>query len=558
MATAAELLARIGVQGVNEFTSDLMSASNAFNAFGNVVQSAIHAVELAMVAGAGAFAAYTEDALKHAARIESYTATFGAVTHSMDMGRQMMAYYRQEAANLNDTFEDMAPNLLRLQAVGLNPGAFMKTIDSMGKILSPDNQSAGVRQAAEMFERAMAQPNRLAIPMRTARNMGITNQDLEQQGIQISAAGHINATADQWINAVVNTFKTKYSDVNEFLENSLSRKFSNLTDAWNHMLEKWGAGFAPLAGRILDAITPFMQFLANSGEIEKIAASFAALMGGLSNGQGFIRVFAYGLAILEEMPGMLKQAGGYIGDIFMRVAGGLDAIAKYTVGVVNDIILAINGIRPLLNILSDVVVEIAHAVQLVKAFNPLNMGTTAGNIATQAANFVTGKPVDWNAMNPFREANDIKPLNMKGGLDEWVKSLPGAFGAAGRNTSSIADKIMADFNKSLTMTANKATNPEGEGLFLKDKNAAETEQLQKIERNTATVAAHMESFKRYALGGGDRGQVGVTVAEMYGRSTAGGTVRLETGKAGSLFEQGAAQVARDYHQSIRRAGLGGN
>lgn len=549
--TAAELIARISVQGMSQFNNDMLRAEASFRSLNATVNNVMRSIQMAMAAGATAFTLFTGTAIDEAAKIERLTATFGALGHSMDAGRAKMASLREYAQHSINTFDDLATAAKTLEAAGLNSDRFVKMMDIMGGVLHPGAE--GINEMASALAR-IASGGNFGQAMRSLRGAGIGMGDLRAQGIQVTGGNRIVATSEQMLAALENIFQKKFGDMGSYLEKTMSVRFSNLHDAWNRLLASWGEAFFPIITSITDKLTPFLNFLSKSGEIEAIGAKFAGLFTGMKDG-GWLRVLMFGVAVLEGLPDILRTVWDYVKGFMSGFGNMLVGIIDIVVEGIGRMMEALHEMAPLIQMMGDAARVIGGALNhfnfrgpgdqpiIRDGFPGLNFGGGGGpdEMRNKFAAFGAGGNAAASAFGGSGRGRTA--------VEDFFGQLPrvgNIFQGASRRT----DELMAQFERFLREP--KPGDIDRSKLPMFNANHEGNDILNAIKENTARMAAQMEPFKRYALGGGDRAKIGLTSSELYGNSSIS-RMRVETGRAANAMHHAVNELVGDYHQSFRRA-----
>jgi len=541
--TAAELIARIAVQGMNQYASDISRAQSMFDALGNTVRNVFRDMEMASVAGIGAFTAFTTAAVAEATKVERLTLSFAALGHSMAFGRAELTFLREYATHSINTFDNLTAAALRLQTAGLNPNRFIRMLDVMGGIMGPGAQ--GLNQIADAFARISSGSN-MGMAMRSLTRVGIGYNDLRQEGVNVSGRNQIKATPEEVLSALERIFQRKFGEMGDYLQSSMTTRFANLQDAWLRLLDSFGKAWFPLITNILDALTPFINFLSASGEIEKISAAFANLFGGMKDG-GWIRILMFGVAILEDLPNIIQTTWDYVKGFMTGFGNLLIGFIDLIVEGIGRMVTLLHDLSPFIEGLGNVARGIAAATghgggREVFANGLPGIGGFGGSSGSRFAGAVA------EAGN--REFAAAGPGGARTAIEVVLGQLP-RIGNIFENASKRTDQLMADFNKYLNTPGVSPADPNGGSMFTA--NHAIESATQDTARNTGQMAAHMDTFKKFVVGGGERGKYGISSSEFYGRGGIGSrSVRMDSGPARDMLERAVQEIMGETMVSWER------
>jgi hypothetical protein len=544
----AQLIAEIAIYGIDLFISQMNQAHNAVDNFMSVIATGLYNATSALGNAIGSlgksFVEFTSNAVQEATKVETMRITFEALTGSAEKAGYMMQQLRSYALKGVGEFDNLTQSAIRLYEAGLNPLRFIKMVDVMGKVVNPQNPAQGSFQISDAVARGVSGGN-FGMALRVFRKVGIGINDMIAEGLNVSGGNHITEKFEgQFVLAIENIYRKKHLErLGTQLEGSMDVAFSNLRDSWNYLLSEFGAAWFPLIHKIVESVGSFLRFLSTSGEASKIGKGFADAFGSIFDKMGgansIISFLSYLTATLEMLPSILKTVGKVVIDVSKALFTFVDTgVTKF----VNNLINAFSEIMTFMKTITVGVLTLMHNL-------------TSGLLAQTFGI----KPIVSNDELAKIRAFDTSPKKFTGAGDMLGQAWNAATGAIGNKELSQFpnaiqqrhNQIMADYFADQKSPKGQFDDHSNDPLF-NDLHTGANAQKQTAE-NTAKIAAHMDHFKRFALGGGDRGRVGVTVAEMYGSN---GTLRVDMGRAANHFEKGTHEVAREMYSGMRRAGLG--
>ena len=243
------------------------------------------------------------------------------------------------------------------------------------------------------------------------------------------------------LNAVLNIAQRKFGTFGDMMRNTVAVKFSSLVDSWKQTLDKFGQAWFPMIQSITDSLTPFIDYLSQSGEIGRIGTGIANALGGLfgsNSGNGMQRGIALVMATLERLPDVISGVGNAVHH--STVAFGQGIVNVYNAigsGVVNATNWIKDSIVSTVNVFRKIEGEIIGFIQNSGIFKFINgllavgeavknvLGTIANNInsALQAIGGVVKNfldfvvPMMFGIGDRFKRAFDIAFARFTGEFD---------------------------------------------------------------------------------------------------------------------------------------------
>lgn len=453
--------------------------------------SVLRATSILEGAAAAAFYKFTKDAVEEATKIDRLTNTFGALAGSMDVAGQKMQWLEGFSQTARAHFDDLAESGTLLEAAGLRMERFIPIINEVTGVFGASRQN--VIQFSEAIERLAS--GSLGSAERSFRRFGITLGDFQNAGITVDKGGRTDASATELLEALESVVHTKFGGITEFIKNDMSLAFSNVSDAWNKMLDGFGKGWFPFIKRVLNEITPFLQFLASSGEMEQLGESFATAIKDITgiDGKdgGLPRFLSYIVAVMEELPDLIDDVAIVVTGTFKTFMESFSTIAD---GITSTIENILNG-----------------AMHLTK--NLFSYTTNMINAFIDRLSVIPGFDIKRPEMPYFPPDLAIPKFGSASKFfDDVFSGLRYGFGSDVDKIKNRSDEIYNDF-------LHRDQSKRDDGVFPMFNDAFKP--LQDTADNTAEIARNTASFsdmlKRYVVGGGPLAQIGVTPTEL-GRS----------------------------------------
>ena len=581
-STGSELLAKIKVQGFNEFKITLNEAKhsvemtakaaqqyaqlmkhagtgmNSFASSAGTVSSsltglvstgfnplimALEAVGMATFGAAAGFFAFTKSAVTEAMSIQKLTATYAALSGGVGAAAQKIKFLQDYSKTSINQFDDLAEAGTLLEASGLRVERFVKSIDLLSGVFGGGKEK--VLELSSAFGRLAS--GQMGESMEIFRRFGITAGDFMKEGLHMNGQGQLQATTEQALTAVEHIIKRKAGTFGDLVKDGLTLKFSNLHDAWNRLLEGFGKSWFPLVGRIVDSVTQFANFLNSGNFFQGLGAQFASVFDnllGVGDGGGIQKFLAYLAAGVERLPDLLSAVGGAV---------------KSFMGMLKD------GIVWTFNAIGHTAENLMRFMNATLRREINTMRAIAGTVVNEAHRFGMFRDVDGDKLKvplsskqlgqqdfKFAPVKDFSEL-MGRGMDGLMNTLGAPFGAMGGNLNKRADDIFKQFQE-YQKTPQAGVDGSQYGMF-GDNYMQQINQIAQNTQKTATATAHMADLKKFSLGGGDLGQMGVTAAEMYGRGK--GSIQVH-GNEGMFKSWVHSVVSEALLQHERQRGPQGN
>jgi hypothetical protein len=512
---AAELIAYLKVNGAQEAQQHLRRFSTAFDSAGNSAARA-GAKMLSMVnpfqslgaslAGAsivGGIGLIGYKAIEASAQIEQLTARFGALNGSMAAGQSKMAWLKDFAKTTAGEFADLAEAGSLIEAGGMNIERILPMVNNVASAFGATREN--IMELASAFVRLPS--GVIGESMEIFRRFGITAGDLAAQGIKFSLGGQLKSSVADVFEALQRISQDKFGKIAEAMKNTFAVKLSNFQDSWFQMLARIGDVMLPWAKAAVDTITTVFNYAAqDGGVIDKL------LGGGKKSGgedaqvgrlqDALFRGAAYLMTVIQYAPKVFKGVVDQFGAVFDHGAKSLhEVVANWTSGA-----FWWKLAEAFTNLGFLIMKPLAILVDKVMAFTGMhhNERTYAEQLeidkATTAQAFkryMTANTVAWDRQNPITTWNPVA----------GAAGVPGAEGMV-----PAAQKLYEDMI-AFSKAPPPETSPSGEFMKAGSNVAGMLGQIATHTRKTAENTAPRD-LRRYALGGGDLAQRGLTPVEL--------------------------------------------
>lgn len=484
-----QLLTRVRLDGVHEFERGLHRMHRALTIFQRGAAGAANAVRsvftspaglIGVAGGAAGIGLMAKSALDASANFERLSRTMQALTGSSEAAAEEMSFIEKFAAASPFKFTDIAEAAVMMRAFGLEIRRTMPYAEALSSAFGPTRQN--LMEVVSLFGRLKA--GQTGEAMEIARRFGIGRDVLSAAGLQFDKGGQLLSSAEEALSAMERVIAQRFGNIRALMQGTLVVAASNFQDAWERALRALGDAFRPLAVSLLSTVTRFMTFLVDSGRLRAIAEGFARLFRGVADENLLVRGLAIAVAVLESMPDAIEVVWGAFRRFFEAVGTGISQLmnlvgARMT-GLVNIFIRALNLFRR------------------------------------------------FQRLPPLREM-EFRPMEMSDLI------FGGLFGPQLKNLWQQmmlrTNLIMRDFGY-----FQRGAGTAGPSLGMAGMPALQPlARIAESTRETAENTRRLVDLRKYALGGGELGEMGVTPVE-FARISRDMVVRVE-GHAGSTLEQ---------------------
>ncbi len=486
---------------------------------GNFVRSTLHALEaitaLGAAVGLGAFTEFTKSAIEEAAKIERLTQTFVGLTHSVKEAADIVSYLKDFAKQSVAEFDDLADVARLLQAGGLEPRRLLTTLQEISY--------AGRGTKEELYELAGAftriRAGETGEALEALRRFGISSQDLGAFGIKFDKSNHALSDATSLFAAIEAVAHQKLGGIGDNLEKILDVKFSNLDDAWKQLLASFGQAWFPVVNSILDSLTGVVNFLTESGIVDKISQSFASLFDSLKDG-GWVRAILYGVNLIARIPDLLRASFDFLKQFAKNLAAFFEIALSKIIEGARLVFVTFKKISDILGSLSE------------------RLG------------------LDVHGTKGLREKIFPEEKDPRFEFEKIFSGLPD-IGHIFSENSIETNKTFADFQEFLKKGPTALPDPKSFSFF-----SGEQPQLAEIANNTKDMVRYTadwsKALRAYVVGGGPIGQIGITPVELGAAfSNRPKKVQVEVHGAGQLEDWFVDIVQQVVSELQRQHGFSG-
>jgi hypothetical protein len=350
MATAAQLIARVKVEGLNTFKADMAAAGRSVTNAGTAALSAGNAI-LGLAKGlaiAGAAAAAVggvvgKFAVESAVEFDTMTRKFEAFLGSAEEAKRTMAFIQNLAGPSLFETKDLAKAGTLLAAYGLNVQKVLPLADKLAAAMGDTGES--VSEVARVFGRLKA--GDFGEAFERLRDFGISFDDLREKGLKFSKSNEFLGTKLQALAAVSSIIDDRFSRISQVMASSPAAKFASAMDTARRAAVQAGNVFLTILVPAVEKMTRLLNFLVDKGIFASIASGVTSAGDAFSKtfGRTIMRGVFLFIATLQELPTIIKDVFTVISAIIDRspllkiitklvgfllgvAAGGLDKTLK--------------------------------------------------------------------------------------------------------------------------------------------------------------------------------------------------------------------------------------
>jgi|GEM_PF-5325670 len=532
MAQVDTLLTAYGI--IDRYTAPaarIASSTEKLGAGINKIKASFLAASAAIAAAGIAMGGF---AVKSAMDMDTAQRRLQAFTGSAEEAARQMEFIKRLAAPSLFETKDLAKAATLLAAFGLNIEKVLPLADKLASAMGDGGES--VSEIARVFGRLKS--GDFGEAFERLRDFGISFDDLKKKGLDFSKSNQYLGNSFQALNAVAAIIEERFGKISALMQDSPAAKMASAMDALRNAGVAAGNVLMTALAPALEKVTKFVSFLSEGGFIKSFAEQLVSVgksFGSLFGEDGFVRMAALAFGFAEQAVHMVGKAGMAIGGILKSMDSGLTALINIPVKVFNiliDTITApINGFLAIFTLIHNAAAKVARMMGI-------------NNEQTQ--------PIKFSDVGAGIKIPEFK------GIGDYLTQVTDKLGLgdARDNALNRADEIMKKFGLYQQNPAGAGANtPAGMG-FTSDDSAIQNP-LAEIAHNTRSTAENTQKaidFRRYALGGGDLGALGVSPVEMRKGRGGGGSATVNVLAGRDAFSQAMKQVAEGIILDLKRQG----
>jgi tape measure domain-containing protein len=468
----------------------LAGFSSLLGPVGGGIAKAFSALAVPALAAGAAVVGFGYASLNAAADMDSLKRALESVAGSSQEAKRQFDQLREVAKGPALGFQEAIRGSLALQGAGLNADQAAESLRQFGNALA---MSGGGKDELNGVIVALAQMK--GVSKVTADNINqIANAFYGIRGAMKEVFGTADSEEIDKMGIKAEEFITRITAHLTTLPRvtgGIRNAFDNLGDTGQMAFATIGDAIAKKAVPEMNKLADFVSFITDSGRLTKMVNGFLGMFS-LGGGDSLlVKSAAYLMATFEELPSIVKQVGRFIVDTFHRAGKVIQAVisasfALLTGGIVFRAILA----------LLPVIKSISHAMSVWKGIQAAIVAMVPNvGPAVVATALAIGTAVGAGSYLLVNEA-----------IDNAVKAA-GKFPDLMLNSGAInarADALIAEFAGYKSPEPGKGGN-------------SSAQHLRNIAKNTFQTAKNtnqMVDLRRFGIGGGDLGQIGITPIEM--------------------------------------------
>lgn len=324
--------------GVGSFSSAFGGALRGIGSmFSTLLRTGVVAAGVATGIGLIGF-----NAMQAAASFDTMERTFGGALGDMQKGVQMMAAIEKYATKSAFSLDALASASAKLAAGGLSVKTYLPVLERFALIISGVDPQ-GLDQVAGALMRAKG--GAFGEAMESLRRAGVGSSDFRRQGIQVSKAGEIKTTPEEFLRAIIKISEGRIKQIADSISGGAENTIANVGDVlgqgWRAIGDELNAHFLPM----LKDGTQTLSELVESGVVKDIAQQFTDLLDSFTGGDGLadaIREIAFEFTVLPAEIEFLTARIKDIANLF------IDLATKFGVlGLIDNVIERITGDKPI-------------------------------------------------------------------------------------------------------------------------------------------------------------------------------------------------------------------
>lgn len=499
MATTVDRLETV-YSVADHYTAPVRKMAQATSDFGRRVFDVTKLFAAFAVAGVGT--AFVKFAVDSATEFDTARRRLEAFTGSAKEAARLTQFIQQLAGPSLFEFKDLAAAGGLLAAYGLNVQKVLPLAEQLASAFGDTGES--VSEVARVFGRLKA--GDFGEAFERLRDFGISFDDLREKGLKFSKSNEFLGTRLEALAAVSSIIEERFGKISALMRDSPAAKFASLMDSLRQGAAKAGIVILEALVPAVETVSNVINFLSKSGIIEKVTRRFFLLFNMGDVRTGLVRGILYIIAVLKELPMTLTRVRG----VFETVFAGISVFIRPVVAL----LAALGAARMVAGIVAvaKVMLDFAKAVRAVAIAAALATGIK--NPAAAAVGTAAGVAAAVGIAVGFDK--------LIGAVGEQFKGALG--GLAPSELTKDVDAMMRDLEKSGQQSdaanlLNQMIQAGREAAFsAMGRDDALNTSMKGVEKNTKATAENTFKaidLKRFALGGGEIGALGVTPVERF-------------------------------------------
>jgi hypothetical protein len=259
---------------------------------------------------------FGKDAMEVSKKFEAMELRIGGVVQSAERAKSIMEFGEKESSRTG-FFKalDLDQAAIQLESFGLRAERWLPTVEKLGLVFN--KTGSGLDGYAEALGKLKQGDTHAAMGM--LENSGIGLDALKAKGVQFNGKD-IVSSAETVLSAISAIVEEKYGKVGTALEASGLAKTQRFANVWEGAMRRTGSAIETALLPAIQAIGDEIEGLTESGEIDRIA-------------QGFTSLFSVDGGSLKDAIGMianfLEAAPGHIRGFMNAIKGPIDFLVSH-------------------------------------------------------------------------------------------------------------------------------------------------------------------------------------------------------------------------------------
>lgn len=472
------------------------------------------------IAAAGTYAVHT------ALDFDTMRRSMEAVTGSAKRTADILGFVDKLAMPSIFTSAELGAAAKTLEAFGLTTERFLPIAEKLGTVFG------GTAGDLNQFVDALGfiQGGRTGEGIEALARAGIGRDALKAKGLQFDKGGQFLGEVNQLFDAVELIVGEKFGTLSEKMASGPAAKIASAMDAIQRAARKAGDGILTILAPAIERVGFFIQYLVDSGTVERLVAGLSGLSSGQNLGNGLVKILAFMTSALINAPQLIQG----ISTMFQYLYKHISQVAGILVGIfsVGPIAKGIIGMIELFGVLKTAIANMGIAAAISQtALAGVRAAAVGLGIAAAA----------WAVSVAVTKLFD----SIGGGIGANLQKLPGV-----QDFQNTYQGILTGFDKG-------APGASGPGAVLQSAQTGiqslMTKHMERTAKATETTARNTrpEQLQRILLGGGELGRIGVSPVELFG--SGGGGSGVEKAIRNLVKEIGGSMAV--HNRDRARAGL---
>lgn len=528
--TAAEIVAKLSIQGLPEWKQGMDHASTAVEklgraaggigdlfknmmgfAGGQLLANAIQSIGSGLVG-------FVSQSITAANAAEEFQMALMGMGNSAEVVKGKMDFINKLAVPSTFTAAQLRESALMLEGMGIRAE---RALPAIAKIAMGTGR--GTREDLMMLGSMFGRMGTGQAPeLEALSHFGITQK-------QLASFGAIQGNAKSMLDAIEKMANDKFGSIFETMANTGSAKLSSLQDMWQQFMEKTGGALMNWLGPTLDRLGQWGRYLFDSGWLDKLTGQLSAL--GSGDGSWLDRPVAMLLALAENLPSMFEAAGKVLANAFEYVQKTMQqAFMPIMSGSMSEM-LTMAWVK------ATPAIMFASRDESGVHRKQRRLEELQGQSVVKEAAYMLDNPINAYQSLTMPAANAIEKVSAR--TDEILASMA-AFRASG----------------------GLPTDPDPSAGWGKAVADSMTQPLDAIAKHTASMDSNLQAWtkdlKRFVIGGASAAEMGLSPVDIGRMRPGNGPIPMRIDAGGQrlnmaieeIVQRAVAQMARQGYMQI--------